>query len=664
MLPRVHKHIAGGHQWLSWALGRERALRATGVLYGEHKYTMPDGTLVRVHMMGEDSHVWLTPLGGGTTSRGWLAIPFRHDYQFTPVGKIDLPVLEGLWPTEDSDDVAIDTVTGTTRGPLQRTYPGYPSWPGWKAIQYPPPGMPESEWPDPDWQFRDDARQRLPAGWGWYDSSDKYLNLLGERYGWSGDSPTAAKRDGPWISAGPGEPYWESALIWTDLVGWDGLTISGAGYRVTGRYEPGKALYQSGLPMDPSLGQGTITYRQGVTAQNSRLVNTPGLYFGCGENHKALHEAVAAARPARLNWIRTDRDKGIHSMLISPSVLAPAYVPREAPTHPFMYEYGSGGMQLFWTGEHLSSDTWVPEYHRNLPYRETHEIDTGEISAYNVYVSVPPPMEALYHRRWDHSQSFGYLVSGNTRLYQDPATPPGVNISFIESYDAWVKSSRSAGARLLDFEYVDSSQSVMHIVLFEYEMFDVALDDWVWSPGSSPCQELPDSNFEVGAGTGLCSMTTSHWREILGPRLWPIDGQFTRKIRVSKILTHKRELVTYTVNNEPRQRYVWGPAIATPAGHEFSLGDFLDIMTGKPGPVDARRGSYPDGIAIITDVESWRLPHPPSANYPVQVNAPFAAEHLAWAKSNQLVGDWGSVNTANQCFYFLANLAISLVGLS
>lgn len=74
MLPRVHKHIDGGHQWLSWALGRERALRASGILWAEHKYAMPDGTLIRVQTAGDDSHVWLVQSGGGPE---WIAYPCK-----------------------------------------------------------------------------------------------------------------------------------------------------------------------------------------------------------------------------------------------------------------------------------------------------------------------------------------------------------------------------------------------------------------------------------------------------------------------------------------------------------------------------------------------------------------------------------------------------------
>lgn len=74
MLPRVHKHIDGGHQWLSWALGRERAIRSSGVSWAEQKYVLPDGTLVRVQITGSDSHVWLVA-GGGAAS--WIAYPCK-----------------------------------------------------------------------------------------------------------------------------------------------------------------------------------------------------------------------------------------------------------------------------------------------------------------------------------------------------------------------------------------------------------------------------------------------------------------------------------------------------------------------------------------------------------------------------------------------------------
>lgn len=569
MLPRVHKHIDGGHQWLSWALGRERALRGSGILWAEHKYVMPDGATVRVQVTGNDSHVWLLQGAASAASTGktWFAA-FTQAAQYfsgftTPeVTARDIVIpSNGEYEPPDQGDLPITVFDqdGNLVSTMADGYGGPP--PGWGSAS--DAGVLQTELSRKLW--------KLETTFARPDTS-VHIRVRSVHMSFGGFLDGIDQVDGEIVI----NTSWEE--------------VSG-GY---GAWSPTRPLTMpTGAPDAKWYNIVTVPDSEGTPMESAPAYVTQACRLTYHADVRAAklsyHPSILAFMTAAMNT-----PAGQTQLWLTP-MLKPTYTPVENIWTPFTevissstYESSTTHRVGYWTG-----NTVIPTTGEIVPVRAEVMCTVSELSdgmsATDLILGTDvdiggegsKPIGDKMHRLPDTMH--GVVVSG---LAPDQGPIPALTgVTRLPEYEQWLKEPRIPGERALDVDLHEVG-SELHVFHFEHDWFDSETEQYVTS--EEPW--LPAISIR---SYGICegSPDPGKW---IRDKFRPQPG--TTAIRYSRYERFRFDATTGGV------RGVWTPVPMTGFPPEISTG----LSTEEARTLNTLGTFY-----VITKVDTWKMPAVP-----------------------------------------------------
>lgn len=549
----IHKVIEGGEQYLGWALARERALRSQG---GNRtiKYDLGDAE-VEIRVVGNQSFVTLRETGV-QVSREWVAFPLFVQLEF-------------------SASNAVDTYDGPQGGEERPTPPPQPV--SDNTPTYEPPDRADFKNEALDAQsglsfgnatvqiaFSAQIAARAPVYMEFQNVSQAEAEaLMFSMRDYNGISSAGVDAGGSFAIAtyNPADDY--------RLASWQ--------YEVDYR-----ALHATWSAANAAKFE---AYRVQLGIWNNTVLaeweanNLPSNV--CPPYFVDLIAKQRVGRAAQIAALHGEIAKGLAVLPMFNPAMHPAYIPKEAPALPFVM------------GELAAQAVWNPDggYDTNPSARVGNNYSPavktcGAVAFGTDYTNAYVP------RFISHTQAFGYMVNGAVRT-QEASTPPLARATPHPNYAAWLNSARAPAQFSVSFDFFHGTQAgEVYFALFEYEAYDYATDQWVWTPSNALLGTQP-----LTSCYSLCYAYPDHDREATYTNR-PDHNNSVRAMRSHAFFKQVRT-----------SDGLWSAPKAI-AGAPISV----DLATLSQSGVYAP--SLPDGICVVNGVQDWMLPmftHPQTA---------------------------------------------------
>lgn len=611
MLPRVHKHIDGGHQWLSWALGRERALRGAGVSFVDQKYVMPDGAVVHIRINQQDSSVVLRSVGVGTK---WVAFTFEPDTQFSDSNNV--PIFNG--PQDSKRPTPPEFVTPDTG-----TEPVFDS----SKFRYPTGGLvPGSdEYPTIDGPQiyvgtvgeANDIRAEYISG------LLKELSVEDRVGARSYPKPTNDKNGEYEYALNFGITFHKALETNTFVIPGDPpVTITNTYYRAWDTYTPANDVEVAHIKWfldekKPYIAAANATFAAAYAEWQAELAEWRATVLAeweaknvleqvCPPYFKDLLGKQRSGRAPQVAALYAEMRRGMGSLCIASRVLHPMYIPKEAPTE----ELAGPGSEWIEPGQYVPRHESVTTSYAPAIF-PTCDGDGMRASTYvNAY---PYASDGQNNPYINLSQGFGYIVNGT--LYDKDRAVPGGTMRLMDQYQDWLESPRSPATGLVSFDLVYGNvPGEVCIALFEFYAYDYMTEQWMWTPSVGLLNTNP-----LRSCYTICFSYPDHEREAEYANR-PVVGTVT-------------QMRSYAFLKHTKTPTGWSPAISVSAPQ-------INIDVTSMG-----RGGLPSVWCAVRGVQDWMLPAAPNLN--TAVDAAFMAQLSASGQASTTTNLLGLIHA--QC---------------
>lgn len=595
MLPRVHKHIDGGHQWLSWALGRERALRGAGVSFVDQKYVMPDGAVVHIRINQQDSSVVLRSVGGGLEPTTTFAVSGTAQLHFSVVnqwgGSATVPYPEIPPPPEPPPPCPpYECAPGPTYTPKEMHEPTI-------ADSMVGPGDATNYNLTSDW--RHEGREAAIAA-AIAANRAAYNSFYPESFMDPGDNKggaviaTITFEDPIPQGTDPETYWWHTVAYWTfseedsSVPYWEFMWS----YR---------AWYDGCVAAQNAASEACVApyrkkYRDWQEAREHILDEYQGP-AACLTSVQEWYAQTAVRRNTQIADLNVELSGGLTALPIYVPAMQANYIPNEAPIADFIPPQGT------------ASDSYprAPNGCPNtvMPVAIVSDMYVVDQMSFGGGEAQPTDFAV----RTD--KAFGYSVTGPIPQYGLPADAASISVTDTSGYADWIASRRGPGTRRLDFDILgaDTAGASAYVFLFEYYAWDSVTEVWYWTPSLS-----------------LWNVPADDWcRPECSYRLYQYADEVLAPARPDYVVDRMRLRSVLKHNAVDRG---WGPpeALSVDASvFEVSVRN-LDVYV------------LPDFIAVFTGVPTWKAPNMslPTSYYP----GAMTPEHLSTSgpQADPLVG--------------------------
>ena len=609
---QTHLTVEGGEQWLSWAYGRERALRTLGVPYMARRWDMGDGTTVTVRITPDASYI---ELRGGA----WAAYPFDLVLQTSKVNKWNkitfgtpMPPDPGPQPTEPyieppnpDGGYAIVHNTESCAPGLNNYFDVYlydQSAPSTLAYNLRQAAI-------RDHLYFTAAEARLYAN----NPSNAQLNC-----------PLGPDFSVAWIHEGEyqGQPVYHGEYSWNGQLVNESRRISKA-IEIAGILQGhADAVAAANAAYQIALAAWQAAYNKWLAAQNGQL-DDPSVCYPAFDN---VRNSSAATRARQIADLKDEvLIGGMNSLCVFNAVARPVYAPVAFPAEPFVVAR-TADEQLVWAGPGRYAD--APFTISTTTLADSSSC-TGASPAY-AYAGVHVDRRPLDDRpKVTTKRAHGFSVTG-TYYAEEHGMPEATDprgVVFAPSYADWMKSRKAVFDRAtylrladlsvvgfdpdakawmdasttpptgivgrpVDFDLTYGRTDKVRVMHFEFRVYDPFTSQWQWVAAKS----LTGVNTVSECITGGCKNAT---RPSSGGVEPPTDGRFVSHMR---FLAAKEYRFASTSDG---------------VGTEWVANTELDVVGTSKFNIDLSAYSFnsdtlPDGVAVMYGLSNQELPAVPS----------------------------------------------------
>lgn len=578
MLPRVHKHIDGGHQWLSWALGRERALRGAGVSFVDQKYVMPDGAVVHIRINQQDSSVVLRSVGGGLEPTTTFAVSGTAQLHFSVVNQ---------W--SGSPTVPYPKIPPPPEPPGPCPPHKCPPAPTFTPAEIPEPELDTSMIGPGDSSNYPFISQWRDEGYEAAVAAATAANRAAYSAFYYGDPPIPAEDTHPTSGAVLVRIYFDNPVsmggspetfFWSTVAVWE--------YRSEYSTVPYWDFMWSYRAWDTACREGEAAANEACAApyrklyrewqeERERILDKYNGEAVCTASAQEWYALATVRRNTQIAALNTELSGGLTALPVYVPAMQANYVPNEAPANGFSPPQGT------------ISDSYPPSPN-GCPNTTLPVTIANGVYVVDSFVwgggEAPPTNFAVRTDR-----AFGYSVTGAIPQYGLPSDASNVAVADTAGYAEWLASPRAPGTRRLDFDLLgtDTGGASAYVFLFEFYAWDHATEVWYWTPSLAlwnvPTDDWcrPECNY--------------HKQQYTDTVLAPVrPGHVIEQMRLRSALKH---------NAVGRG---WGPP------EVLSMDASVFTLDVRNYDVHA----LPDFIAVLADVPTWKSPNMsiPQGYYP------------------------------------------------
>lgn len=585
-----HVCEAGGEGYLSWALARERQLRASGVKNGARRYDM-DGAQIEIIMRGEVSHVFVR---GNAKTAGVLLSQYLS-FAFTDANYI------GLFSA---------SVPAKPKAPVKPPYPVAP------VFVAPPPGPPFLNCNPPPSTCSTGIVGGVDAVRAAEDAGAAQLAPVARAYyrlmiGPSVDNwPSDWKPGGADVNSGVGitacvvDPY--GGPCYLGVVSFVWANSAGPYMQAVLDFDVVAQAHRSAVAaIDAAYG---AAFAQYVIDLNLWNVTTFDAKLAAYMSAATAHRAVQIAALIR------EQDLGLLSQLVAlPTVRPTGYVPNTSPDTPFSamryvstdatsvdivqsvwasaqgdVTYVRGAAQAVVPGTSLPTGGLLPGIHVDNVYTDLtitlHDNTFGAFPA-------------------NGGRGYGYTTTGTkTQSFNSFAEGQAFVSATLPEYAEWY-AAEVVGKPIdqvvknespISYDLVpDGVAYDVTFAFFEFYAYDFYLDTWGWLPSvqiqTKPIVYYSEDNSDFyGALAGT--------RYIRYPNA-PQEDESVKKISLRKII---------------RQKVSTSGAVSQPSTLYTAAGDDTDVVIDLAEYPSVRRWHLREFLVFVTSVGKWAQPVSPS----------------------------------------------------